>query len=280
MAAARTTPVHLVTVLHGLWGAPQHVQYIVDAITNHSLAAASNHRRYTGTQPKVVVLAPSTNAESFAHTYDGIDECSVRVVQEIDAECARITIEDPSARIAKFSIIGYSLGGLIARYVVGVLDSRQPSFFRDVEPVHFATFASPAIGIPHYDTFWSGAFRFLGSRLLSRTGNQLYERDRFLPARFANPNPEPNSDAGLAESSKKGGFVGRYLPLPRGKERAEPLLKIMADPRYSFYRALLKFKHIDIFANTCVLALLRTRRCDWALLPLPSSHTDCVDSTE
>ncbi|KWU41596.1 DUF676-domain-containing protein [Rhodotorula sp. JG-1b] len=239
MAAARTNPVHLVTVLHGLWGAPQHVQYIVDAISNHAAAASNRHHSYTGAQPKVIVLAPSTNAESFAHTYDGIDECSVRVVQEIDAECARITTEDPSARIAKFSIVGYSLGGLIARYVIGVLDSRQPSFFRDVEPVHFATFASPAIGIPHYDTFWSGAFRFLGSRMLSRTGNQLYERDRFLPARFANPNPDPNSDdnAGLAGSSKKGGF-------------AEPLLKIMADPRYSFYRALLKFKHIDVFANT------------------------------
>jgi hypothetical protein len=281
MAAARTTPVHLVTVLHGLWGAPQHVQYIVEAISNHAAAAqaASNRHRYTGAQPKVVVLAPSTNAESFAHTYDGIDECSVRVVQEIDAECARITTEDPSARIAKFSIVGYSLGGLIARYVIGVLDSRQPSFFRDVEPVHFATFASPAIGIPHYDTFWSGAFRFLGSRLLSRTGNQLYERDRFLPARFANPNPDLSSDdAGLAESSKKGGFVGRYLPLPRGKEKAEPLLKIMADPRYSFYRALLKFKHIDIFANTCVTFLLRTRPFVLDAVPSHSAHADHAEA--
>lgn len=278
MAAARTTPVHLVTVLHGLWGAPQHVQYIVDAISNHAAAASNRHHSYTGAQPKVVVLAPSTNAESFAHTYDGIDECSVRVVQEIDAECARITTEDPSARIARFSIVGYSLGGLIARYVIGVLDSRQPSFFRDVEPVHFATFASPAIGIPHYDTFWSGAFRFLGSRLLSRTGNQLYERDRFLPARFANPNSD--DDAGLAGSSKKGGFVGRYLPLPRGKEKAEPLLKIMADPRYSFHRALLKFKHIDIFANTCVPLLLRTRRLTWALLSCTSFMLTVPRSTE
>ncbi|GAA5878807.1 hypothetical protein JCM3774_000971 [Rhodotorula dairenensis] len=240
--AARTTPVHLVTVLHGLWGSPQHIQYVVEAVS----------RQATPGTTKVVVLAPSTNAESFAHTYDGIDLCADRVVAEIDAECARITDQDPSARIAKFSIVGYSLGGLIARFCLGVLDSRRPSFFRDVEPVHFATFASPAIGIPQYETVWSGTFRFLGSRLLSRTGNQLYERDRFLPERFVTADKtdaDGHGGASAAAGGKKGpGFVRRYLP--RGKERAEPLLKVMADPRYSFYRALVKFKHVDIFANT------------------------------
>lgn len=241
-SAARTTPVHLVTVLHGLWGAPQHVNYIVESVTRQA-AAATRTGKDRGHTPatKVVVLAPSTNAESFAHTYDGIDVCADRVLAEIDAECKRITTEDPSARIAKFSIVGYSLGGLIARFVLGLLDSRQPSFFDQVEPVHFATFASPAIGIPHYETFWSGTFRFLGSRLLSRTGNQLYERDRFLPERFTENGNTPEQDR-----CKTG--LGRYLP--RGKEKAEPLLKIMADPRYSFYQALLKFKHVDVFANT------------------------------
>ncbi|POY70541.1 hypothetical protein BMF94_6455 [Rhodotorula taiwanensis] len=241
-SAARTTPVHLVTVLHGLWGAPQHVNYIVESVTRQA-AAATRTGKDRGHTPatKVVVLAPSTNAESFAHTYDGIDVCADRVLAEIDAECKRITTEDPSARIAKFSIVGYSLGGLIARFVLGLLDSRQPSFFDQVEPVHFATFASPAIGIPHYETFWSGTFRFLGSRLLSRTGNQLYERDRFLPERFTENGNTPEQDR-----CKTG--LGRYLP--RGKEKAEPLLKIMADPRYSFHQALLKFKHVDVFANT------------------------------
>ncbi|GAA5981084.1 hypothetical protein JCM10908_003978 [Rhodotorula pacifica] len=255
-ATARKTPVHLVTVLHGLWGSPQHINYIVEAITKYASSSSTTSARAGATsrgtaslaapvQPKVVVLAPSTNAESFAHTYDGIDLCADRVLAEIDAECARITSEDPSAHIAKFSIVGYSLGGLIARFVLGLLDSRQPSFFKDVEPVHFATFASPAIGIPQYETFWSGTFRFLGSRLLSRTGNQLYEQDRFLPERFINPEKDASSNGNGKRSS---GFAGRYLP--RGKEKAEPLLKIMADPRYSFYRALLKFKHVDIFANT------------------------------
>lgn len=41
----------------------------------------------------------------------------------------------------------YSLGGLVARYVLGLLESRTPSFFAEVRPVNFATFASPAIGM-------------------------------------------------------------------------------------------------------------------------------------
>jgi hypothetical protein len=41
----------------------------------------------------------------------------------------------------------YSLGGLVARYVLGLLESRTPSFFEEIRPVNFATFASPAIGM-------------------------------------------------------------------------------------------------------------------------------------
>jgi hypothetical protein len=41
----------------------------------------------------------------------------------------------------------YSLGGLVARYVLGLLESRTPSFFTEVRPVNFTTFASPAIGM-------------------------------------------------------------------------------------------------------------------------------------
>lgn len=28
-----------------------------------------------------------------------------------------------------------------------------------------------------------------------------------------------------------------------------PLLAVMADPRYSFYKALLRFERVDIYAN-------------------------------
>lgn len=138
----------------------------------------------------------------------------------------------------------YSLGGLVARYVLGLLDSRTPSFFDEVRPANFATFASPAIGVPRYKSFWSSTFAFLGSRLLSRTGQQLYERDRFLPAKF-NPATRQQQDGDAKGCKGLSKFLSR-------RNDAEPLLKLMADPRYSFYRALSRFERIDVFANTCV----------------------------
>ncbi|GAA5957391.1 hypothetical protein JCM21900_006886 [Sporobolomyces salmonicolor] len=243
-------PVHLVTVLHGLWGSPSHVEYICQSVITHtarpdaprsqprssSLARASNGDRDKDVE--VVVLPAKLN--EFTNTYDGIDLCAERVLTEIDDECKRI--EDAGGRVERFSIVGYSLGGLVARYVLGLLDSRTPSFFDSVRPVNFTTFASPAIGIPKYETFWSGVFRFLGARLLSRSGSQLYERDRFLPSRF-------NPDSPLYSSPPSSSKLGKFLPLGR-RDKAEPLLKVMADPRYSFYQALQRFERVEVFANT------------------------------
>jgi hypothetical protein len=113
--------------------------------------------------------------------------------------------------VTKFSCVGYSLGGLVVRYMIGLLEARTPSYFDAVEPVQLMTIASPAIGIPAYNTFWSPIFHALGSRLLSRTGRQLYARDRF--------------------SGKK------------------PLLEVMADPRTSFIKALKRFRKVSIYAN-------------------------------
>lgn len=48
---------------------------------------------------------------------------------------------------AEPQIYSYSLGGLIARYALGLLESRTPSFFTDIKPINFTTFASPAIGM-------------------------------------------------------------------------------------------------------------------------------------
>lgn len=250
-----STPVHLCVILHGLWGSPSHVSYLSESLTSHARSTAQPEAGEE--EPiRLEVLVSKANGISAGHLYDGIDVCAERVVEEIDEEVRRL--EGEGAMVERFSIIGcvfflpqaesaadsftitrsYSLGGLVARYVLGLLDSRTPSFFSHVQPKNFTTFASPWIGIPAYNSFWSRTFRYLGGRLLSRTGRQLYERDRFLPLRFAD------------EADKKG---------VRGKKEnveAAPLLKVMADPRYSFYKALQKFERIDVFANMCVASSL------------------------
>ncbi|BGP36251.1 hypothetical protein JCM10449v2_000149 [Rhodotorula kratochvilovae] len=220
--------VHLVVILHGLFGSPSHVGYLASALKREAALHSSDG-------PEVVVLVAQSNGLSSGHLYDGIDVCAVRVVEEIDAEVRRLAWEGRT--VERFSMVGYSLGGLVARYAVGLLDSRTPSFFSATRPCSFTTFASPAIGIPSYPSFWSRFFRGLGARLLSRTGRQLYERDEFLPStRFD-----------VREGEEKPRRWGHRKG--RGREGA-PLLRVMADPRYSFYQALAKFKRVEVFANT------------------------------
>ncbi|GAA6018232.1 hypothetical protein JCM11491_005642 [Sporobolomyces phaffii] len=242
---------HLLVVLHGLWGSPSHVRYIGESALKHHGPSSSDDSKAV----RLVVLNAKLN--EFTATYDGIDLCAERVLHELDQEVERI--EHEGGTVERFSIVGYSLGGLVARYVLGLLDSRTPSFFDHVRPVNFATFASPAIGIPSYETFWSSVFRFLGARLLSRSGAQLYENDRFLPSQFNPSSPDYSiptpSDEDLGPNQSRfsfgrrrggGGGGGRR----KKKEQAEPLLKILADPEFSFYRALAKFERIEVFANT------------------------------
>lgn len=181
------------------------------------------------------------------------------MLDEIDAEIA--SIESQGGKVTRFSMVGYSLGGLIARYTLGLLQTRR--FFDDVAaPVNFATFASPALGVPSYTSIWKRISRFLGMRVLSRSGDQLYMNDRFLPTplfREQRSSPSgsstPTSDTSSSPSkaytwwnSNGGGGAQPHKKSKRGE--AEPLLKVMADPRYSFHRAIQRFERVEIFANS------------------------------
>jgi hypothetical protein len=79
--------------------------------------------------------------------------------------------------VDRFSITGYSLGGLVARYVVGILHYRR--FFDTVKPVNFTTIATPHLGLLKYPTWFSKISNALGPRLLARSGLQLYAKDRY-----------------------------------------------------------------------------------------------------
>ncbi|KAL1691192.1 putative serine esterase-domain-containing protein [Schizophyllum commune] len=155
---------------------------------------------------RLEVLLANTNSEE--HTYDGIDWGGERVAQEIAKR-----VEDLEAKgyhVTKFSITGYSLGGLISRYVIGIL--HQQGFFEKINPVNFNTVATPHLGLLRYDSFWSSLSHSLGPRLLSRTGEQFY-------------------------------FVDKW------SAKGRPLLEVMADPERVFYQALQTFKHIRIYGN-------------------------------
>ncbi|KAF4596752.1 hypothetical protein EYR38_008143 [Pleurotus pulmonarius] len=191
-------PVHLLVLIHGMWGHPSHLHQLVRRMEKKHPFSAT-----TGT--KLWVLNARTNSEEL--TYDGIDWGGERVVDEIDAEVADITAG--GGRVTRLSVTGYSLGGIIARYVIGILHQR--GFFRDVEPINFNTIATPHIGMPRYASLLS-ALMAACAKHLSRTGKQLYCLDTWST-------------------------TGRSL------------LEVMADPDHIFYKALASFRYVRIYAN-------------------------------
>ena len=69
---------------------------------------------------KLYLLVAKRNSGSF--TYDGIERGGERVCAEIEAELR--LVEEKGGKIKKLSIVGYSLGGLVARYAVGLLHAK------------------------------------------------------------------------------------------------------------------------------------------------------------
>ncbi|KAJ3878350.1 DUF676-domain-containing protein [Lentinula edodes] len=201
-------PVHLLVLVHGMWGHPGHLAEMA-RIVEETYAGEELH----------LLLAEANREEG---TYDGIDWCAERVVDEIVDEINKI---QQLKRVTKFSITGYSLGGLVSRYVVGILAQRGyfvtddnddgPSSSSPIRmtPMNFNTIATPHLGLIRYSTLFSSLAHRLGPKLLSRTGEQFYLRDNWAAAR--------------------------------------PLLDIMSDPSPSlpFYRSLTLFKQVRIFAN-------------------------------
>ena len=105
-------------------------------------------------------------------------------------------LEDEGKRVTRFSVTGYSLGGLLGRYLVGYAFSlpclhyltlpyplnsilHQRKFFATVTPVNFNTVATPHVGLLLYPSLLSKLGTVFGPRLLGRTGKQLYTVDKW-----------------------------------------------------------------------------------------------------
>ncbi|KAF9076635.1 putative serine esterase-domain-containing protein, partial [Rhodocollybia butyracea] len=189
--------VHLLVLLHGMWGNPGHLA---------EMARIAREER-----PQLYVFLPETNKED--STYDGIDWGGERIAQEILQEIS--TLHSQGKYVRQFSITGYSLGGLVARYVVGILSQRglfSPDSPDYISPVNFNTIATPHLGVIQYDSFVSTVMHKLGPKLLSRTGEQFFCLDKW----------------GTSQ---------------------RPLLDVMSDPNLVFYQALSQFKHLQVYAN-------------------------------
>ncbi|QDS75914.1 hypothetical protein FKW77_002771 [Venturia effusa] len=186
---------HLCVFVHGLWGNPNHLAYLSSAL------------REKHAQDRIHILAAKRNAGSF--TYDGIELGGERVTQEIEDKLEELARNGTT--IKKLSVVGYSLGGLVARYAIGLLYHK--GWFDKLEPVNFTTFASPHLGVRTpllglHNHIWN----VVGARTLSTSGRQLFTIDRF-------------------------------------RETGRPLLSVIADPDGIFIKALAKFRNRSLYAN-------------------------------
>ena len=147
------------------------------------------------------------NAGSF--TYDGIELGGERVAKEIEETLEELTRD--GYNIQKLSVVGYSLGGLISRYAIGLLHSK--GWFDKIRPVNFTTFVTPHLGVrTPLKGYSNHIWNVLGARTLSMSGRQLFMIDKF-------------------------------------RDTGRPLLSVLADPDSIFIRALGKFENRCIYAN-------------------------------
>ncbi|KAI8363080.1 putative serine esterase-domain-containing protein [Mortierella sp. GBAus27b] len=225
---------HLVILHHGLWGNVDNLCFI-----------AEQFKQRLG--DRLLVYRAQANESEL--TYDGVDICAERLVREIYSVVIEIEngrdIEDmkgqkldnhnrmdkvmaPSdnlearagattKKVNQFSFIGYSLGGLIGRFAMGMLDLQ--GFFdpldqggRGIAPMYFVTMASPHLGIREPSpSKLATSYNYLVTHLLSRTGKQLQLVDDYI-----------------------GG---------------KPLLLIMSEPSSVFMHALARFMRRGIYCN-------------------------------
>ncbi|KUI62666.1 hypothetical protein VP1G_09794 [Cytospora mali] len=186
---------HLCLLVHGLWGNPIHMASVAKAL------------RAKHPADKLYILCAKRNSGSF--TYDGIELGGERVCLEIEEELR--AIEARGGKIKKLSVVGYSLGGLVARYAIGLLYAK--GVLDNLECMNFTAFASPFIGVR--TPLHGGAnhlWNVLGARTLSTSGRQLFTIDKF-------------------------------------RDTGRPLLSVLADRNSIFMQGLAKFHRRTLYAN-------------------------------
>lgn len=193
--------IHLVVLVHGLWGNRSHM----NEICNYLLSLNDSSAGHKSLNEMIVVH--QTHLNEGYKTYDGIDVCGIRVSTEIKDQINHYG----SDHVVKFSLIGYSLGGLICRYALGVLYQAQTFKKNDIELVNFITFCTPHVGVlAPGNNVAVNLFNIIVPLVLGNSGKQMFLKDKY---------------------------------------NGYPLLYVMSSPSSVFYKALKQFKYRALYAN-------------------------------
>jgi Putative serine esterase (DUF676) len=168
--------VHLVVLVHGLFGNPDEVGTI-----RESLSGRSSDRHL------VLVHSAICNHEK---TTDGVVAGGIRLAREVNEWLANVKSRNSATTTQKItlSFVGNSLGGLYARYALALID------WTDIIPAIFCTTATPHLGItaPHIYLPIGSALEFATAQVLRETGKDLFRltsvlQDMTINAVFVEP---------------------------------------------------------------------------------------------
>lgn len=125
-ATTSNRPVHLLVLIHGMWGCPRHMAALKAAI-------AAKYSSPAEQEEELDILVAERIKDRW--TYDGIDWNGERVADEVRHTVPALrqfsvkprhqvlerveSLESSNKKVVKLSITGYSLGGMIARYMIG-----------------------------------------------------------------------------------------------------------------------------------------------------------------
>ena len=188
-------------------------------------------------QPLIDMLQNQRNVETIIKfstsnyllkTYHGVDVCGVRLKNEVkkivdDLEGSVEDGNNENRRVRYISFIGYSAGGLFARYAIGLLHGEKFFANRSITPLSFITIATPHCGVRDNGNMGSGKIinnllDTLSYFYVGRSGDHMLLKDASL--------------------------------VPHDQDEVyEPLLLIMSDPKQNFFQALKQFKEIFFYAN-------------------------------
>ncbi|CCE86355.1 Piso0_004839 [Millerozyma farinosa CBS 7064] len=208
---------HLVILVHGLWGQTYNLNYLERQVREQVKPAKDCER----------ILVHKTGSHAGFLTYDGLDVNGKRIADEVTAETKKI--RSRGDKVTKLSVVGYSVGGVIARYAIGVLYSE--GYYDKVKPMNFVTFCSPHVGTIFPGESWSARlFNAIIPFFLAHTGAQIFMRDRV------------NIRSEYSSSEK----------------RNLPLLVWMAERNSVFYKALAVFQNRALYCN-----VINDKRTSW-----------------
>lgn len=218
------TPYHLYVVVHGFNSNPGHMAYIANTLAE------------TTTTSSVIYVSRSSSDSLWqcSHpTHDGVQNVGARLADEVSAFVRYLKFRK-KLPLQFISFVGVSMGGLFARFAIGVLFDCHTGLVAGLEPVSFVTLASSHVGM------------------------------RQLVSSFVK--------CVVSDCNVYGGLTARQSFLTDDNSYNEPLfLQLTSDIRYPFMTALKSFRHRTCYANICsdplvpypTAAIARSHYTDW-----------------